>query len=116
MILILLIACGNFKIGLKTPPVTPLFPSLEMETKNAHELVVQRELSIILPLSRAKLILRCMQVFVSLMKFGNAHESQNQLQVSFHFFKLVQSKPIASFLVIRKGILYMEDGASWGIS
>ncbi|GJT93626.1 hypothetical protein Tco_1082471 [Tanacetum coccineum] len=37
---------------LKTPPATPLFPSLEMETKNAHELVVQRELPIIQPLSR----------------------------------------------------------------
>ncbi|KAI3501677.1 hypothetical protein L1887_29631 [Cichorium endivia] len=37
---------------LKTPPATPLFPSLEMETKNAHELVVQRELPIIQSLSR----------------------------------------------------------------
>ncbi|KAI3728141.1 hypothetical protein L6452_16771 [Arctium lappa] len=37
---------------LKTPPATPLFPSLEMETKNNHELVVQRELPIIQPLSR----------------------------------------------------------------
>nr|XP_043639856.1 uncharacterized protein LOC122610969 [Erigeron canadensis] len=37
---------------LKTPPATPLFPSLEMETKNALELVVQRELPIMQPLSR----------------------------------------------------------------
>ncbi|CAH1415091.1 unnamed protein product [Lactuca virosa] len=37
---------------LKTPPATPLFPSLEMDTKNGHELVVQRELPIIQPLSR----------------------------------------------------------------
>ncbi|KAJ9549705.1 hypothetical protein OSB04_022248 [Centaurea solstitialis] len=37
---------------LKTPPATPLFPSLEMETRNNHELVVQRELPIIQPLSR----------------------------------------------------------------
>ncbi|KAL4570305.1 hypothetical protein LXL04_025957 [Taraxacum kok-saghyz] len=37
---------------LKTPPATPLFPSLEMDTKNGHELIVQRELPIIQPLSR----------------------------------------------------------------
>ncbi|KAK9052817.1 hypothetical protein SSX86_029447 [Deinandra increscens subsp. villosa] len=37
---------------LKTPPATPLFPSLEMETRNAQELVVQRELPITQPLSR----------------------------------------------------------------
>ncbi|KAL0456358.1 UNVERIFIED_CONTAM: hypothetical protein Slati_0975000 [Sesamum latifolium] len=36
---------------LKTPPATPLFPSLEMET-NGQELVVQRELPIIQPRSR----------------------------------------------------------------
>ncbi|KAI3713757.1 hypothetical protein L1987_72343 [Smallanthus sonchifolius] len=37
---------------LKTPPATPLFPSIEMETRNANELVVQRELPITQPLSR----------------------------------------------------------------
>ncbi|XP_076943454.1 uncharacterized protein LOC143613701 [Bidens hawaiensis] len=37
---------------LKTPPATPLFPSIEMEAKNAHELVVQRELPVTHPLSR----------------------------------------------------------------
>ncbi|OMO53256.1 hypothetical protein CCACVL1_28772 [Corchorus capsularis] len=38
---------------LKTPPATPLFPSLEMEAANGAELVVQRELPIITqPLSR----------------------------------------------------------------
>ncbi|XP_057771267.1 uncharacterized protein LOC130991191 isoform X2 [Salvia miltiorrhiza] len=36
---------------LKTPPATPLFPSLEMDT-NAQELVVQREIPIIQPVSR----------------------------------------------------------------
>ncbi|KAI4374021.1 hypothetical protein MLD38_012069 [Melastoma candidum] len=36
---------------LKTPPATPLFPSLEMET-NAEEYVVQREIPIMQPLSR----------------------------------------------------------------
>ncbi|CAK7326007.1 unnamed protein product [Dovyalis caffra] len=36
---------------LKTPPATPLFPSLEMEA-NAPEHVVQREIPIIQPLSR----------------------------------------------------------------
>ncbi|CAN6582364.1 unnamed protein product [Malus baccata var. baccata] len=36
---------------LKTPPATPLFPSLEMDT-NGPELVVQREIPIIQPLSR----------------------------------------------------------------
>ncbi|KAL2469437.1 Uncharacterized protein Adt_37573 [Abeliophyllum distichum] len=36
---------------LKTPPATPLFPSLEMET-NAPEMVVQREIPIIQHLSR----------------------------------------------------------------
>ncbi|KAG8641518.1 hypothetical protein MANES_12G000800v8 [Manihot esculenta] len=36
---------------LKTPPATPLFPSLEMEA-NAPQLVVQREISIVQPLSR----------------------------------------------------------------
>ncbi|VVA13164.1 PREDICTED: mucin-5AC [Prunus dulcis] len=36
---------------LKTPPVTPLFPSLEMET-NGPELVIQREIPILHPLSR----------------------------------------------------------------
>ncbi|KAH9795013.1 hypothetical protein KPL71_005082 [Citrus sinensis] len=36
---------------LKTPPATPLFPSLEMEA-TAPELVVQREIPIIQPLSR----------------------------------------------------------------
>ncbi|KAI3470160.1 hypothetical protein Pfo_026823 [Paulownia fortunei] len=36
---------------LKTPPATPLFPSLEMET-NGQELVIQREIPIIQPLSR----------------------------------------------------------------
>ncbi|KAL1544874.1 inositol-1,3,4-trisphosphate 5/6-kinase [Salvia divinorum] len=36
---------------LKTPPATPLFPSLEMET-NGPELVMQREIPIIQPLSR----------------------------------------------------------------
>ncbi|KAF9674508.1 hypothetical protein SADUNF_Sadunf10G0134500 [Salix dunnii] len=36
---------------LKTPPATPLFPSLEMEA-NAPENVVQREIPIIQPLSR----------------------------------------------------------------
>ncbi|XP_022848772.1 uncharacterized protein LOC111371092 [Olea europaea var. sylvestris] len=36
---------------LKTPPATPLFPSLEMET-NAPEMVIQRDLPIIQPLSR----------------------------------------------------------------
>ncbi|XP_017982334.1 PREDICTED: uncharacterized protein LOC18589499 [Theobroma cacao] len=38
---------------LKTPPATPLFPSLEMEA-NAPELVIQRELPIIQPLSRVR--------------------------------------------------------------
>ncbi|KAJ0446212.1 uncharacterized protein LOC110923644 [Helianthus annuus] len=37
---------------LKTPPATPLFPSIEMEARNAQELVVQRELPITQPLSR----------------------------------------------------------------
>lgn len=39
---------------LKTPPATPLFPSLEMETTNAPQLVLQRELPILReqPLSR----------------------------------------------------------------
>ncbi|KAM1039285.1 hypothetical protein ACFX13_034563 [Malus domestica] len=36
---------------LKTPPATPLFPSLEMDT-NGPELVVQREIPIIQPLTR----------------------------------------------------------------
>ncbi|KAK9291500.1 hypothetical protein L1049_019448 [Liquidambar formosana] len=36
---------------LKTPPATPLFPSLEMEA-NAPELAVQREIPILQPLSR----------------------------------------------------------------
>ncbi|KAJ9176053.1 hypothetical protein P3X46_011403 [Hevea brasiliensis] len=36
---------------LKTPPATPLFPSLEMEA-NASQLVVQREIPIVQPLSR----------------------------------------------------------------
>ncbi|CAI9776150.1 unnamed protein product [Fraxinus pennsylvanica] len=36
---------------LKTPPATPLFPSLEFET-NAPEMVIQRDLTIIQPLSR----------------------------------------------------------------
>ncbi|KAM1095995.1 hypothetical protein ACFX15_010367 [Malus domestica] len=36
---------------LKTPPATPLFPSLEMDT-NGPELVVQREIPIFQPLSR----------------------------------------------------------------
>ncbi|XVE98910.1 hypothetical protein REPUB_Repub03eG0149300 [Reevesia pubescens] len=36
---------------LKTPPATPLFPSLEMEA-NGPQLVIQRELPIIQPLSR----------------------------------------------------------------
>ncbi|XVF63396.1 hypothetical protein PTKIN_Ptkin09bG0084200 [Pterospermum kingtungense] len=36
---------------LKTPPATPLFPSLEMEA-NGAQLVIQRELPIIQPLSR----------------------------------------------------------------
>ncbi|KAH6770338.1 hypothetical protein C2S52_015141 [Perilla frutescens var. hirtella] len=36
---------------LKTPPATPLFPSLEMEA-NGQELVMQREIPIIQPLSR----------------------------------------------------------------
>ncbi|XAR71497.1 hypothetical protein NMG60_11028792 [Bertholletia excelsa] len=36
---------------LKTPPATPLFPSLEMEA-NAPDLVVQREIPVIQPLSR----------------------------------------------------------------
>ncbi|XP_012833074.1 PREDICTED: uncharacterized protein LOC105953939 [Erythranthe guttata] len=35
----------------KTPPATPLFPSLEMET-NGQELVIQREIPILLSLSR----------------------------------------------------------------
>ncbi|KVI06520.1 hypothetical protein Ccrd_015130 [Cynara cardunculus var. scolymus] len=34
-----------------TPPTTPLFPSLEMETRNNHELVIQSELPIIQPVS-----------------------------------------------------------------
>ncbi|KAG9139200.1 hypothetical protein Leryth_018796 [Lithospermum erythrorhizon] len=37
---------------LKTPPATPLFPSLEMETNAPPELVMQKELPIIQPLSR----------------------------------------------------------------
>ncbi|KAI3812559.1 hypothetical protein L1987_17270 [Smallanthus sonchifolius] len=37
---------------LKTPPATPLFPSIEMEARNTNELVVQRELPITPPLSR----------------------------------------------------------------
>ncbi|GJU24408.1 hypothetical protein Tco_1163029 [Tanacetum coccineum] len=96
---------NDYNIKLKTPTATPLFPSLEMEKKNAHELVVQRELSIIQPLSRMpgilevmvlwkpstyilrvisrrccipELILRCMQVYVSLMESGLFN--QNQLQ------------------------------------
>ncbi|CAK9182098.1 unnamed protein product [Ilex paraguariensis] len=36
---------------LKTPPATPLFPSLEMES-NAPEMVIQREIPILIPLSR----------------------------------------------------------------
>ncbi|XP_008218545.1 PREDICTED: uncharacterized protein LOC103318888 isoform X1 [Prunus mume] len=36
---------------LKTPPATPLFPSLEMDT-NGPELVIQREIPILQPLSR----------------------------------------------------------------
>ncbi|XP_047320914.1 uncharacterized protein LOC124924978 [Impatiens glandulifera] len=37
---------------LKTPPATPLFPSLETDAINGHTLVVQRELPILQPLSR----------------------------------------------------------------
>ncbi|XP_041003499.1 uncharacterized protein LOC121248942 isoform X2 [Juglans microcarpa x Juglans regia] len=37
---------------LKTPPATPLFPSLEMEAATAPELVVQREIPITQPVSR----------------------------------------------------------------
>ncbi|KAL9686594.1 hypothetical protein QQ045_030986 [Rhodiola kirilowii] len=37
---------------LKTPPATPLFPSLEMEAATAPEMAVQRELPIMQPLSR----------------------------------------------------------------
>ncbi|XVE60703.1 hypothetical protein DITRI_Ditri05aG0149300 [Diplodiscus trichospermus] len=37
---------------LKTPPATPLFPSLDMEANGGAELVIQRELPIIQPLSR----------------------------------------------------------------
>lgn len=38
---------------LKTPPATPLFPSLEMETTNyLPELLVQREIPILQPLTR----------------------------------------------------------------
>lgn len=38
---------------LKTPPATPLFPSLEMETtNNLPELLVQREIPILQPLTR----------------------------------------------------------------
>ncbi|XP_065866196.1 uncharacterized protein [Euphorbia lathyris] len=37
---------------LKTPPATPLFPSLELEATSAPELVVQREIPILQPLSR----------------------------------------------------------------
>ncbi|KAD3641775.1 hypothetical protein R6Q59_004353 [Mikania micrantha] len=37
---------------LKTPPATPLFPSIEMEARNAYQVVVQRELPITQPLSR----------------------------------------------------------------
>ncbi|EYU41054.1 hypothetical protein MIMGU_mgv1a017972mg, partial [Erythranthe guttata] len=40
---------------LKTPPATPLFPSLEMET-NGQELVIQREIQILQPLSRVYLV------------------------------------------------------------
>ncbi|KAL7145390.1 hypothetical protein ABFS83_07G080100 [Erythranthe nasuta] len=49
--------CAGFDSGkndynwLKTPPATPLFPSLEMET-NGQELVIQREIPILQPLSR----------------------------------------------------------------
>ncbi|EYU41093.1 hypothetical protein MIMGU_mgv1a022971mg, partial [Erythranthe guttata] len=39
---------------LKTPPATPLFPSLEMVT-NGQELVIQREIPILQPLLRPKL-------------------------------------------------------------
>lgn len=39
---------------LKTPPATPLFPSLEMEA-NAPELVLQHEIPITQPLSRVLL-------------------------------------------------------------
>lgn len=41
-------------LRLKTPPATPLFPSLEMEA-NAPEMVVQRELPIIQTLSRVRI-------------------------------------------------------------
>ncbi|KAL3835079.1 hypothetical protein ACJIZ3_009815 [Penstemon smallii] len=36
---------------LKTPPATPLFPSLEMETNSQQQLVIQREIPILQPLS-----------------------------------------------------------------
>jgi hypothetical protein len=36
---------------LKTPPATPLFPSLEMDAP-APELVIQREIPIVQPFSR----------------------------------------------------------------
>ena len=41
-------------LRLKTPPATPLFPSLEME--NGPELVTQREIPIVQPLSRVCLL------------------------------------------------------------
>ncbi|CAN1786211.1 hypothetical protein LINPERHAP1_LOCUS17157, partial [Linum perenne] len=37
---------------LKTPPATPLFPSLEMETTGPPSLLLQREITIVQPLSR----------------------------------------------------------------
>uniref|UniRef100_A0A7N0TZE1 Uncharacterized protein n=1 Tax=Kalanchoe fedtschenkoi TaxID=63787 RepID=A0A7N0TZE1_KALFE len=40
---------------LKTPPATPLFPSLEMEAASAPEMAVQKELPVTQPLSRARM-------------------------------------------------------------
>ncbi|XP_047979238.1 uncharacterized protein LOC125221156 [Salvia hispanica] len=59
--------CKNDYNWLKSPPATPLFPSLEMET-NGKELVLQREIPIIQPISRVNFISDFYQLFLHALK------------------------------------------------
>ncbi|KDO76877.1 hypothetical protein CISIN_1g038796mg [Citrus sinensis] len=70
---------------LKTPPATPLFPSLEMEA-TAPELVVQREIPIIQPLSRVCILssyfiyLSICIIYLTIFSHGNI---KSQLSILF---------------------------------
>lgn len=70
---------------MKTPPATPLFPSLEMEA-TAPELVVQREIPIIQPLSRVCILssyfiyLSICIIYLTIFSYGDA---KSQLSILF---------------------------------